>query len=141
MQVETAARMSSSEAWIENQSIGVIGIMSPWNYPVQLSLVPAISAFAAGNRVWLKPSERSSRTSGFLAILIQEYFHPTEFCVTTGGPDVAEQFIALPFDHLLFTGSEAIGKKVMRAAAENLTPVTLELGGKTPAIVDSSANI
>jgi coniferyl-aldehyde dehydrogenase len=103
--------------------------------------VPAISAFAAGNRVWLKPSERSSRTSGFLASLIQEYFHPSEFCVTTGGPDIAEQFIALPFDHLLFTGSEAIGKKVMRAAAENLTPITLELGGKTPAILDSSAKL
>lgn len=141
VQVETSAHMGSSEAWIESQSLGVIGIMSPWNYPVQLALVPAISAFAAGNRVWLKPSERSSRTSGFLASLIQEYFHPSEFCVTTGGPDVAEQFIALPFDHLLFTGSEAIGKKVMRAAAENLTPVTLELGGKTPAIVDSSAKL
>jgi coniferyl-aldehyde dehydrogenase len=115
--------------------------MSPWNYPIQLALVPAISAFAAGNRVWLKPAERSSRTSGFLAGLIQEYFHPSEFCVTTGGPDVAEQFAALAFNHLFFTGSEAIGKKVMRAAAENLTPVTLELGGKTPAIIDPSAKL
>jgi coniferyl-aldehyde dehydrogenase len=118
-----------------------VGILSPWNYPVQLALVPAIAAIAAGNRVWLKPSERSSRTSGFLASLIQEYFHPTEFCVTTGGPEVAEQFSMLPFNHLFFTGSGAIGKKVMRAAAENLTPVTLELGGTTPAIIDSSANL
>ena len=140
-QMETPSYMGSSEAWLENQSLGVVGIMSPWNYPVQLSLVPAIAAFAAGNRVWLKPSERSSRTSGFLAGLIQEYFHPSEFCVTTGGSDVAEQFSALPFAHLLFTGSEVIGKKVMRAAAENLTPVTLELGGKTPAIVDASAKL
>ena len=141
VQAEVPSYMGSSEAWIEPQSIGVVGIMSPWNYPVQLALVPAIAALAAGNRVWLKPSDRSSRTSGFLAGLIQEYFHPSEFCVTTGGVDVAEQFAALPFNHLLFTGSEAIGKKVMRAAAENLTPVTLELGGKTPAIIDSSAKL
>jgi len=140
-QMETPAFMGSSEAWVEHQALGIVGIMSPWNYPVQLALVPAIAALAAGNRVWLKPSERSSRTSGFLAGLIQEYFHPTEFCVSTGGPDVAEQFATLPFDHLFFTGSEAIGKKVMRAAAENLTPVTLELGGKTPTIIDSSAKL
>jgi coniferyl-aldehyde dehydrogenase len=141
VQMETPSYLSSCEAWIENQSIGVVGIMSSWNYPIQLALVPAIAAFAAGNRVWLKPSERSSRTSGFLAGLIQEYFHSSEFCVSPGGPDVAEQFAALPFAHLLFTGSEAIGKKVMCAAAENLTPVTLELGGKTPAILDASANL
>ena len=141
LQAEVPSYMGSSEAWIEPQSIGVVGIMSPWNYPVQLALVPAIAALAAGNRIWLKPSDRSSRTSGFLAGLIQEYFHLSEFCVTTGGVDVAEQFAALPFNHLLFTGSEAIGKKVMRAAAENLTPVTLELGGKTPAIIDSSAKL
>ena len=141
VQIETPFYMGASEAWIENQSIGVVGIISPWNYPVRLALLPAIAAFAAGNRVWLKPSERSSRTSGFLASLIQEYFHPSEFCVTTGGIDVAEQFAALPFAHLFFTGSEAIGKKVMRAAAENLTPITLELGGKSPAIIDSSAKL
>ena len=141
VQMETPSHFGSSEAWIENQSLGVVGIMSPWNYPVQLALIPAIAALAAGNRVWLKPSERSSRTSGFLASLIQEYFHPSEFCVTTGDSEVAEQFAALPFAHLFFTGSEAVGKKVMRAAAENLTPVTLELGGKTPAIIDSSAKL
>lgn len=140
-QVETPISLGSSNAWIQSQALGVIGIMSPWNYPVQLALLPAIAAFAAGNRVWLKPSERCSRTSGFLANLIQEYFHPTEFCVTTGDAEVAQQFSALPFDHLLFTGAESIGKRVMRAAAENLTPITLELGGKSPAIVDSSANI
>ena len=140
-QVETPISMGSSNAWIQNQALGVIGIMSPWNYPVQLALLPAIAAFAAGNRVWLKPSERCSRTSGFLANLIQEYFHPTEFCVTTGDAEVAQQFSALPFNHLLFTGTESIGKKVMRAAAEHLTPITLELGGKSPTIVDSSANV
>ncbi|MBU3580386.1 coniferyl aldehyde dehydrogenase [Polynucleobacter sp. 73C-SIWE] len=141
VQIEVPFYMGSTEAWLQSQSIGVVGIMSPWNYPIQLALVPAIAALAAGNRVWLKPSDRSSRTSGFLAGLIQEYFHPSEFCVSTGGVDVAEQFAALAFDHLLFTGSEAIGKKVMRAAAENLTPVTLELGGKTPAIIDPSAKL
>jgi coniferyl-aldehyde dehydrogenase len=140
-QVETPISMGSSNAWIQSQALGVVGIMSPWNYPVQLALLPAIAAFAAGNRVWLKPSERCSRTSGFLANLIQEYFHPTEFCVTTGDAEVAQQFSALPFDHLLFTGAESIGKKVMRAASEHLTPITLELGGKSPAIIDSSANV
>jgi coniferyl-aldehyde dehydrogenase len=139
--VATPGFLGSSHAWIQMQSMGVVGIMSPWNYPVQLALVPAIAAFAAGNRVWLKPSERSSRTSGFLATLIQEYFHPSEFCVSVGGIDVAESFAALPFDHLFFTGSGEVGKKVMRAAADHLTPITLELGGKSPAIVDPSAKL
>jgi coniferyl-aldehyde dehydrogenase len=139
--VPTPGFLGSSHAWTQMQSMGVVGIMSPWNYPVQLALVPAIAAFAAGNRVWLKPSERSSRTSGFLATLIQEYFHPSEFCVTAGGTDVAESFAALPFDHLFFTGSGDIGKKVMRAAADHLTPITLELGGKSPAIIDPSAKL
>lgn len=139
--VETPGHLGSSHAWIQRQSMGVVGIMSPWNYPVQLALVPAIAALAAGNRVWLKPSERSSRTSGFLATLIQEYFHPSEFCVSIGGAELAESFAALPFDHLFFTGSGEIGKKVMRAAAEHLTPITLELGGKSPTIIDSSANL
>ena len=100
--VATPGFLGSSQAWTQMQSMGVVGIMSPWNYPVQLALVPAIAALAAGNRVWLKPSERSSRTSGFLATLIQEYFHPSEFCVTVGGMEVAESFAALPFDHLFF---------------------------------------
>jgi coniferyl-aldehyde dehydrogenase len=139
--VATPGFLGSSHAWIQMQSMGVVGIMSPWNYPVQLALVPAIAAFAAGNRVWLKPSERSSRTSGFLATLIQEYFHPSEFCVSVGGIDVAESFAALPFDHLFFTGSGEVGKKVMRAAADHLTPITLELGGKSPTIVDPSAKL
>ena len=139
--VATPGFLGSSQAWTQMQSIGVVGIMSPWNYPVQLALVPAIAAFAAGNRVWLKPSERSSRTSGFLATLIQEYFHPSEFCVSVGGTELAESFAALPFDHLFFTGSAEVGKKVMRAAAAHLTPITLELGGKSPAIIDTSANL
>ena len=139
--VETPFSMGASHAWTQAQSIGVVGIMSPWNYPIHLALTPVIAALAAGNHVWLKPSERSSRTSGFLATLIQDYFHPSEFCVTTGGIEVAQSFAALPFDHLFFTGSENIGRKVMHAAAAHLTPITLELGGKSPAIVDASANL
>jgi coniferyl-aldehyde dehydrogenase len=139
--LETPAYLSSSTAWMKAQPKGIVGVMSPWNYPILLALAPAIAALAAGNRVWLKPSERSSRTSGFLASLIQEYFHFTEFNVTTGDANTAADFAALPFDHLFFSGSTAVGKKVMRAAADNLVPITLELGGKSPALVDASANL
>ena len=139
--LETPAYLSSSTAWMQAQPKGIVGVMSPWNYPILLALAPTIAALAAGNRVWLKPSERSSRTSGFLASLIQEYFHFTEFNVTTGDATTAADFAALPFDHLFFSGSAAIGKKVMHAAADNLVPVTLELGGKSPALIDASANL
>jgi coniferyl-aldehyde dehydrogenase len=139
--LETPAYLSSSTAWMKAQPKGIVGVMSPWNYPILLALAPAIAALAAGNRVWLKPSERSSRTSGFLASLIQEYFHFTEFNVTTGDANTAADFAALPFDHLFFSGSTAVGKKVMRAAADNLVPITLELGGKSPALEDASANL
>ena len=139
--VETPIHLKPSQSALIPQSKGVIGIMSPWNYPLQLALIPAIAAFAAGNRVWLKPSERSPRTSGYLASLIGQYFHPSEFSVTCGDGEVAAQFSALPFDHLFFTGSTATGKVVMRAAADNLTPLTLELGGKSPCIIDPSAKL
>jgi coniferyl-aldehyde dehydrogenase len=139
--VDLPFQLQSSKAWLQPQSKGVVGIMSPWNYPILLALVPAIAAIAAGNRVWLKPSERSARTSGYLATMVGEYFHPLEFSVTTGDAQLAADFAALPFDHLFFTGSSATGKKVMRAAADNLTPVTLELGGKSPAIIHSDASL
>lgn len=139
--LDTPSYLSSSSAWMQAQPKGIVGIMSPWNYPILLALAPAVAALAAGNRVWLKPSERSSRSSGFLAGLIQEYFHFTEFNVTTGDANTAADFAALPLDHLFFSGSTATGKKVMRAAAEHLVPLTLELGGKSPAIVDASANL
>ena len=137
--VEVPTHLKPSKASIQAQPKGVVGIMSPWNYPLQLALVPAISALAAGNRVWLKPSERAPRTAGYLATMIAEYFHPLEFSVTVGDASVGKDFAGLAFDHLLFTGSTATGKQVMRAAAENLTPVTLELGGKSPAIVHDDA--
>ncbi len=117
------------------QPVGVVGIVSPWNYPVQLSLGPLVSVLAAGNRAILKPSELASDTAEIIKTIITETFAPDHVAVCTGGPDVAEAFSKLPLDHLVFTGSTRLGKIVMKAAAENLTPVTLELGGKSPAIV------
>ena len=115
--------------------LGVVGIISPWNYPVNLALVPLTDALAAGNHVLLKPSEHTPRTSALLVELLAEVFPLERVAVVQGGADVAAAFSALPFDHLLFTGSTAVGAKVLAAAAPNLTPVTLELGGKSPAIV------
>jgi coniferyl-aldehyde dehydrogenase len=115
--------------------VGVVGIISPWNYPVNLALVPLVSAIAAGNHVYLKPSEHTPRTSEFLRQLLADVFPEDRVAVAIGGAEVGAAFSALPFDHLLFTGSTAVGRKVMAAAAPNLTPVTLELGGKAPAVV------
>jgi len=122
-------------ARVRHDPLGVVGILSPWNYPLLLALAPLADALAAGNRVMLKPSERTPIFSALLQRRIGEWFAADEVCVLTGGVDSARAFARLPFDHLVFTGSTAIGREVMRAAAENLTPVTLELGGKSPAIV------
>lgn len=121
--------------WVEYQPLGVVGIMVPWNYPLLLALGPLIDVLAAGNRAMIKPSELLPETSALLKKLVGEYFNADEVAVVEGGVDVAAAFSALPFDHLLFTGSTAVGRKVMAAASQNLTPVTLELGGKSPAIV------
>lgn len=129
------ANFRPGKAWLRYEPLGVIGIISPWNYPVSLALIPLVDALAAGNSALLKPSELTPGFSGLLARLIAQYFDESEVAVITGGADVAEAFAATPFDHLLFTGSTAIGRKVMMAAAPNLTPVTLELGGKSPAVV------
>ncbi len=123
------------------QPLGVVGIISPWNYPLQLTLAPMIGALAAGNRIMLKPSELAPHFSGALAAAISRRFDAAEAIVVTGGPDVAAAFASLPFDHLLFTGSGRVGRLVAEAAARNLTPVTLELGGKSPAIIDRSADL
>ncbi|QOW24790.1 coniferyl aldehyde dehydrogenase [Lysobacter sp. H23M47] len=121
------------------QPLGVVGIIVPWNYPLYLAIGPLVDALAAGNRVMLKMSEFTPRFSTLLAEQVAHYFQPDEIAVITGGVEVAEAFSALPFDHLLFTGSTAVGHHVMRAAAANLTPVTLELGGKSPAIIGPGA--
>lgn len=121
------------------QPVGVVGIISPWNYPFNLSIVPMVAALAAGNRVMLKPSELTPRTADLLAELLSGLFPREKVATITGGPDIGQAFARLPFDHLLYTGSTAVGRQVMQAAAENLTPVTLELGGKSPCIVGEDA--
>lgn len=124
-----------ARADVRPQPLGVAGIIVPWNYPLFLAVGPMAAALAAGNRVMVKMSELTPVFSALLQRLCTEAFAPDEVCIVTGGPDVAAQFSALPFDHLLFTGSTPVGRKVMAAAAVNLTPVTLELGGKSPAVI------
>jgi acyl-CoA reductase-like NAD-dependent aldehyde dehydrogenase len=117
------------------QPLGVAGIVVPWNYPVYLALGPVTSALAAGNRVLVKMPEGTPETSALLERLVAKRFDASVLAIVNGGPELARAFVGLPFDHLLFTGSTAVGREVMRSAAEHLTPVTLELGGKSPAIV------
>ncbi|MDQ7732143.1 aldehyde dehydrogenase family protein [Halomonas sp. SpR1] len=133
-------RLMPARARIAPQPLGVVGVISPWNYPWSLALMPIVDAFAAGNRVMLKPSEHSPATSALLQRLVPQYFTPEELKVVEGGVDVARQFSGLPFDHLVFTGSSSVGRQVAQAAAANLTPTTLELGGKSPAIVAGDAD-
>jgi coniferyl-aldehyde dehydrogenase len=123
------------------QPLGVIGIIAPWNYPLQLTLAPAIGAIAAGNRVMIKPSELTPRFAALLKEIIAATFAPTEMVVTGVEDEIAKAFASLPFDHLVFTGSTRVGRLVAEAAGRNLIPVTLELGGKSPAIVDRSADL
>jgi coniferyl-aldehyde dehydrogenase len=115
--------------------------MTPWNFPVQLAMDAIAGALAAGNRVMLKPSEFTPATSALLAQMFDLYFDEDEIAVFVGGPDVGAAYAGLPFDHLIFTGATSIGRHVMRAAAENLTPVTLELGGKSPVVIGRSADM
>ena len=137
----TPLYLRPGRSWIERQPLGVVGIISPWNYPVQLALLPAVAALAAGNRALIKPSEITPCTSALLATLVARYFSPEELAVVSGGADVGAAFARLPFDHLLFTGSTQVGRSIALAAAENLTPVTLELGGKSPALIDGRADL
>jgi len=124
-----------ASARVRHEPLGVIGIISPWNYPLQLALSPLVDALAAGNRAMLKPSELTPAFSDLLRRLVAERFDEAEVAVITGGVEVGQAFASLPFDHLLFTGSTAVGRKVYQAAAANLVPVTLELGGKSPTII------
>ncbi len=123
-------------AHVELQPLGVVGIVAPWNYPLSLSLMPLATALAAGNRAMVKPSEFTPVTSGVLEALVGETFTEDEVAVVTGDASIGAAFADLPFDHLFFTGSTAVGRAVMRAASKHLTPVTLELGGKSPVVVD-----
>lgn len=130
-------------AWgmILKQPLGVVGVLSPWNYPVQLALMPAVAALSAGCRALIKPSELTPATSALLTESLADALAPEVLAAVTGGPEVAAAMTRLPFDSFLFTGSGRVGRQVMAAAAETLTPVILELGGKSPAVVDDTADI
>ncbi|MCA0977439.1 coniferyl aldehyde dehydrogenase [Qipengyuania flava] len=129
-----------AKAEVRYEPKGVVGILSPWNFPVNLTFGPLMQVFAAGNRAMIKPSEFTPKTSLMMKELVEEYFSPDECAVFTGGADVAAAFSELPFDHLVFTGSTATGRKVMESAAKNLVPLTLELGGKSPVLLGESAD-
>jgi coniferyl-aldehyde dehydrogenase len=137
---ETSVVFMPASCQVVYQPLGVVGIIAPWNYPVQLALAPLVAALAAGNRAMIKPSELVPETAELLRDLVAGAFSADEVAVVTGGPDIGEAFAKLPFDHLVFTGSTRVGKLVMRAASENLVPVTLELGGKSPTIVGADCS-
>ena len=145
VKVPTPLYLQPSHAYLQRQPLGVVGVVAPWNYPLQLSLGPVITALAAGNRVMLKPSELTPQTSALLGELIDAFFAADVVCVVQGDGlndlDLATEFSNLPFDHLFFTGSTAVGRIVAKAAAANLTPTTLELGGKSPCIIDASCDL
>lgn len=136
-----AARLCGVRAEVQPTPLGVVGVIGPWNFPVNLVVLPAAAAFAAGNRVMIKMSEITAHTADLMAATAPKYFDPAELDVVTGGAGVAAAFAALPFDHLFFTGSPSVGTLVQRAAAQNLVPVTLELGGKNPVVVAPGADI
>jgi coniferyl-aldehyde dehydrogenase len=139
--VSTALQFMPARNRLIPQPLGVVGIIAPWNYPLQLTLAPAVGALAAGNRVMIKPSELVPRFSALLKEVIAAKFDATEIVVTGIDDDIAKTFASLPFDHLIFTGSTRVGRLVAEAAGRNLTPITLELGGKSPVIVDRSADL
>ena len=130
-----------SSDYIYHEPYGKVLIISPWNYPFQLALSPVIAAFAAGNQVTLKPSELTPNTSSLLSQIIRETFDVQEVVAVLGDADLAKHLLEKKWDYIFFTGSVAVGKKVYEAAAKNLTPVTLELGGKNPCIVDETGSI
>lgn len=139
--VATPLLYFAARSYLQLEPLGQVLIIAPWNYPFQLSLSPLIAAVAAGNCVILKPSEVARHSSGLLAELLGECFAVEHVRVINGGADLAQQLVSLPFDHIFFTGSTDVGRKVAQQAAGNLTPVTLELGGKSPCIIDDSVPI
>jgi coniferyl-aldehyde dehydrogenase len=130
-----------AKARVDYQPLGVVGVISPWNFPVNLTFTPLAGILAAGNRCMIKPSEYTPETSAVMAEIFPTVFDELEIAVVTGGPQTGADFSSLPFDHLLFTGATSVARHVMRAAAENLVPVTLELGGKSPVVVGRSADM
>lgn len=139
--VQFPLNLMGAKARVEYKPKGVIGNLSTWNFPVYTAILPLAGIFAAGNRGMLKMSELTPATAALLQHLISKYFNTTECVAITGGPDIGAEFAALPLDHLIFTGGTNIGKHILQAAAQNLTPVTLELGGKSPVIVGRSYDI
>ena len=129
-----------AKANVVYQPKGVVGVVAPWNFPIGMVMVPMAGVLAAGNRAMIKPSEFTERVSDLFAEIVPKYFDETEMAVFTGGVEVATEFSKLAFDHLIFTGATSVGKHIMRAAADNLVPVTLELGGKSPTIIGRSAD-
>ncbi len=130
-----------AKAEVRYQPKGVVGVISPWNFPVNLTFAPLAGVLAAGNRAMIKPSEVTPHTSDLMKAMFQKAFSPEDIVVVTGGPEVGQIFTSLAFDHMIFTGATSIGRHVMRAAAENLVPVTLELGGKSPVVIGRSADM
>ena len=137
----SALSLLGAKAEIRYQPKGVVGAISPWNFPLNLALAPLAGILSAGNRVMLKPSELTPASSDLTKLMIEEYFDESEIGVFIGDPEVGAAFSGLAFDHLIFTGGTAIAKHVMKAASENLVPLTLELGGKSPVVVGKSSKI
>lgn len=135
------AGMLGSKAYLEPSPLGTVGIIAPWNFPVGMIFYPAASILAAGNRIMAKPSEFTPQTAQLIKDAVAKYFDESEFAVVLGGPEVGAEFTKLPFDHLLYTGSGRIAKKVLANTAENLVPTTLELGGKSPTIIGKDADM
>ncbi len=139
--VGTPLTMFGTRSHIQCEPKGICLIIAPWNYPFLLCAGPLVSALAAGNTVFIKPSEQTPSVSAIVSKMVREVFEPSVACCYEGGSEMSQQLLRLPFDHIFFTGSQAVGKVVMRAASENLTSVTLELGGKSPAIIAADARI
>ena len=133
--------LTGAKSRVEYQPLGTVGLITPWNFPLAMTFSPLAGIFSAGNRVMMKPSEYTPRTADLMARMFSKAFDENEVAVFTGGPEVGQAFSALPFDHIIFIGATPVGKSIMRAAAENLVPVTLELGGKSPTIISKSSRM
>lgn len=128
-------------SYIHYQPKGVVGVIAPWNFPLGMVFEPLAGVLAAGNRAMIKPSEFTPATSALIADMVSRAFDASEIAVVTGGPDIGQAFSGLPFDHMIFTGATSVARHIMTAAAQNLVPVTLELGGKSPVVISATANL